>query len=231
MNPALISLHRQGVFRQAWFTLTSFTSDFGLSVVDYFPLIPKVHKIAVVSLAIHTFRNNYPSAVDNRFICSLLDMDFCAVQKQKKKKKKKEKENKQKTSRSNMNFLIGVPNTEYTRCPVGWLGEAKVSCILRHRVSNWYLLTGGQGLLSLQKVKVEGECFLFLLFLLFHSFSFLPCPSLSSPLLSPVSLLPFSGRRHKMTRKCWRVVKPQLNQINHTLPGDKTGTIHGLTDQ
>ena len=28
MNPALISLHRQGVFRQAWFTLTSFTSDF-----------------------------------------------------------------------------------------------------------------------------------------------------------------------------------------------------------
>ena len=28
-----------------------------------------------------------------------------------------------------MNFQIGVPNTEYTRCPVGWLGEAKVSCI------------------------------------------------------------------------------------------------------
>ena len=40
MNPALISLHRQGVFRKAWFTLTSFTSDFGLSLVDYFPLIP-----------------------------------------------------------------------------------------------------------------------------------------------------------------------------------------------
>ena len=44
MNPALISLHRQGVFRQAWFRLTSFTSDFGLSLVDYFTLIPKVHK-------------------------------------------------------------------------------------------------------------------------------------------------------------------------------------------
>ena len=91
MNPALISLHQQGVFRQAWFTLTSFASDFCLSLVDYFPLIPKVHKIAVVSVVIHPFRNNYPSAVDNRFICSLLDMDFCAVQKKKKKKKKKKK--------------------------------------------------------------------------------------------------------------------------------------------
>ena len=87
MSPALISLHRQGVFRQPWFILTSFTSDFSLSLVDYFPLIPKVHKMAVVSVAIHTFRNNYPSAVDNRFINSFLDKDFCAVQKKKKKKK------------------------------------------------------------------------------------------------------------------------------------------------
>ena len=47
INPALISLHRRGVFRQPWFTLTSFTSDFGLSLVDYFPLIPKVHKITI----------------------------------------------------------------------------------------------------------------------------------------------------------------------------------------
>ena len=70
MNPALISLHRQGVFRKAGFTLTSFTSDFGLSLVDYFPLIPNVHKTPDVSVAFHTFRNNYPSAVDNRFICS-----------------------------------------------------------------------------------------------------------------------------------------------------------------
>ena len=48
MNPALISLHRRGMFRQPWFTVNSFTSDFGLSLVDYFPLIPEVHKIAVV---------------------------------------------------------------------------------------------------------------------------------------------------------------------------------------
>ena len=68
--------------------MNSFTSDFSLSLVDYFLLIPEVHKIAVVSGAIHTFRNNYLSAVDNRFICSLSDKDFCAVQKKKKKKKK-----------------------------------------------------------------------------------------------------------------------------------------------
>ena len=167
MNPALISLHRLGVFCQAWFTLSSFTSDFGLSLVDYFPLIPKVHKIGVVLVANHTFRNNYPSAIDNRFICSLFDMDFCAVQKQTKKNK---------TSRSNTNFLICVPNTEYTRCLVEWLGEAKVSCILRHRASNWYLLIVGQGLLSLQKVKAEGKCFYFFCFFTFIHFPFSPVP-------------------------------------------------------
>ena len=47
MNPALISLHRQGVFRQPWYTLTLFTSDFGLSLVDYFPLIPKITVVSV----------------------------------------------------------------------------------------------------------------------------------------------------------------------------------------
>ena len=55
MNPALISLHRRGVFRQPWFILNSFTSDFGLSLVDYFPLIPKVNKIALVGGNPHFF--------------------------------------------------------------------------------------------------------------------------------------------------------------------------------
>ena len=76
MNPMLISLHRRVVFRQPRFTLNSFTSDFGLSLVD-------------LSVAIHIFRNKYPSAVDNHFICSLLDQNFCAVQKKKKKKREK----------------------------------------------------------------------------------------------------------------------------------------------
>ena len=144
MSPALISLHRQGVFRQPWFILTSLTSDSSLSLVDYFPLIPKVHKMPVISVAIHTFRNNYPSAVDNRFICSLLDKDFCAVKKKNKKTKNKKKQKKKKNKKKKQkqtNFKTqhefsercSKPNTEYTRCPEGWLGEAKVSCILRHR--------------------------------------------------------------------------------------------------
>ena len=174
MSPALISLHRQRVFRQPWFILTSFTSDFSLSLVDYFPLIPKVHKMAVVSVAIHTFRNNYPSAVDNRFINSFLDKDFCAVQK------------KRNTSRSNMNFPIGVPNTEYTRCPMGWLGEAKVSCILRHRGVQLIFAYSWAKSAILAAGKGRGGMFLFLLFLHFHSF-FLSVTSSAS------SLLPFSG--------------------------------------
>ena len=66
--------------------------------------------------------------------------------------------------------------------------------------------------------KGRRECFFFLfcffLFLSFHSCStFFPVP-LSSPLLSLLFLLRFSGRRHKikMSHKGWRVVKPHHNQ-------------------
>ena len=79
--------------------------------------------------------------------------------------------------------------------------------------SNWYWLTVGQCLLSLFRVRVEGECFYFFCF-----FTFIPVPlsslslSFISSTLSSLSFLPFSGRRHKMTLKGWRVVKPQHNQ-------------------
>ena len=79
--------------------------------------------------------------------------------------------------------------------------------------SNWYWLTVGQGLLSLWWVRVEGECFYFFCF-----FTFIPVPlsslslSFISSTLSSISFLPFSGRRHKMTLKGWRVIKPQHNQ-------------------
>ena len=43
-------------------------------------------------------------------------------------------------------------------------------------------------------------------------FFFLPCPSLSSITISSISLLPSSGRWHKMAHKGWCVVKPQHNQ-------------------
>ena len=76
--------------------------------------------------------------------------------------------------------------------------------------SNWYWLTVGQGLLSLYWVRVEGECFYFFCFFTFIPVS-LSSLSLSfiSSTLSSISFLPFSGRRHKMTLKGWRVVKPQ----------------------
>ena len=56
-------------------------------------------------------------------------------------------------------------------------------------------------------------CFYFFCF-----FTFIPVPlsslslSFISSAISSVSFLPFSGRRHKMTHKGWRVVKPQHNQ-------------------
>ena len=54
--------------------------------------------------------------------------------------------------------------------------------------------------------------FLFL-FLHFHSCSsFFPVPLFH---LFYLFFLPFSGRRHKMTHKGWRVVKPQHNQFYH----------------
>ena len=82
--------------------------------------------------------------------------------------------------------------------------------------SNWYWLPVGQGLLSLKQVRVEGECFYFFCF-----FTFTPV-SLSSLSLSfistTISSFPFSGRRHKMTHKGWRVVKPKHNKsINQSI--------------
>ena len=46
--------------------------------------------------------------------------------------------------------------------------RCRVSCVTV--ASNWYWLTVGQGLLSLQQVKVEGECFYFLSFFTFIHF-------------------------------------------------------------
>ena len=74
---------------------------------------------------------------------------------------------------------------------LGWLGEAKVSCFLHHQ-SNWYGLIVWQGLLSLQQVRVEGECFYFFCLLLSFIYLVLTCPSLSSPLLSLLSLFSLS---------------------------------------
>ena len=73
----------------------------------------------------------------------------------------------------------------------------------------WYWLTVGQGLLSLQQIRVEG--YFFCSFTFFY-LPFLPYSSFIST-ISSVSFLSFSGRWHKMTHKGWHV-KPHLNQKN-----------------
>ena len=90
---------------------------------------------------------------------------------------------------------------------------AKVSCILRHRgvklrlAYSWArpaILAAGKGR--------EGVFFFFCFFTLIHfTFSHLFLSFISST-ISSVSLLPFSGRQHKMTHKGWHVVKPNTNK-------------------
>ena len=95
----------------------------------------------------------------------------------------------------------------------GWLGGAKMSFILRHRGAQLILAYSWAWPAILVAGKGRGGCFYFFCF-----FTFIPVPlsslslSFISSTISSIFFLPFSGRRHKMTHKGWRVVKPQLNQ-------------------
>ena len=93
--------------------------------------------------------------------------------------------------------------------------RCRVSCI--NGASNWDWLTVGQGLLSLQQVRVEGGFFFSSASSLSFIFLFLLVLSFISSTVSSISLLPFSGRWHKMTHKGWRVIKPQHNQLHYLL--------------
>ena len=91
-------------------------------------------------------------------------------------------------------------------------GGAKVLYILQHQGSHLILAC----IVILVAGKGRGGMFFFLLFLHFHSCSsFFPVLSLSSPLLSLLSILPFFGRWHRMIHKGWGVVKPQLKKQNN----------------
>ena len=94
---------------------------------------------------------------------------------------------------------------------MGWSGGAKVLCILHHWGVQLILAYSWARPAILVVGKGRGGMFLFLLFLHFHSCSsFFPVPLFHLLYsLSSISFLPFSGRRHKMTLKGWRVVKPQ----------------------
>ena len=101
-------------------------------------------------------------------------------------------------------------NTQYTKLSWGWLGEAKVLCIIR--AFSWYWLTVGQGLLSLQQVRIEGNVFISSVSSLSFIFVFLPCPSLSSPLLSSIFFLSLGHHTKWPTR-----VDVSLNPITELL--------------
>ena len=110
---------------------------------------------------------------------------------------------------------VTAANVAKVNYPFGWSGVAKVSCILRHRgrptdtglqFARLTILVAGKG-------RGGGEFFYFFCF-----FTFIPVP-LSAPFssfmsftISPISLLLFSGRRHKMTHKELCVKKRQHNQ-------------------
>ena len=83
--------------------------------------------------------------------------------------------------------------------------------------SNWYWLTVGQGLLSLQQVGVEGECCYFFCSLTLFHLPLIPYPSLSSSLLSLLSLFSLSlGDNTKWsTRVDMSLNTNTVNQIPH----------------
>ena len=107
--------------------------------------------------------------------------------------------------RGSQEYKFVRTSSNMRRKSILWLesgGGAKVLCILHHWGVQLILAYSWARPAILVVGKGRGGMFLFLLFLHFHSCSsFLPCPSLSSPLLSSISFLPFSGGRHKMTLK------------------------------
>ena len=98
----------------------------------------------------------------------------------------------------------------------GWVRQrCYVACVTR--ASSWYWLTVGQGLLSLQQVRIEGDCFYFFCFFTAIHFHFSPVPSLSCPLLYLLSLFSLSlGDDTKWPTKADVLLNPStVNQNRH----------------
>ena len=86
--------------------------------------------------------------------------------------------------------------------PLGWLGEAMVSCILRHRGVQLILAYSWDRTAVLSAGKGSGGCYYFFCFFTFIYFLFsLLFLSFISSTIPYITFLPFSGRRHKMTHK------------------------------
>ena len=68
----------------------------------------------------------------------------------------------------------------------------------------------GKACYPFSRYESRGGCFYY--FFCFFTFIPVPLSSLTLSFISTISFLPFSRRRHKMTHKGWRVIKPQHNQ-------------------
>ena len=94
----------------------------------------------------------------------------------------------------------------------GWSAGAKVSCILYHWGIQLILAYSWARPAILVASKGRGgEWFYF-----FWLFAFFPVPLsflFLSFISSTISVLPFSGRLHKMTHKGWRVIKTPTQSI------------------
>ena len=95
---------------------------------------------------------------------------------------------------------------------VGWLGEANVSCILRHGGIQLILAYSWARPATTAAGAGRGGCFHFFCFFTFIHFH--PSPLSRSFISSTISYFssPSSGKRHKITHKGWCVVKSKHNQ-------------------
>ena len=95
-----------------------------------------------------------------------------------------------------------------------WSGGAKVSCILRHR--DVQLILAYSWARPAILIAGEGGCFYFFCFFTFIHIPYTSLfPSFISSLISSVSFLRFSGRRHEMTPGVDVSLNP--NTSNHRL--------------
>ena len=94
-----------------------------------------------------------------------------------------------------------------------------MSCILRHRGVQLIFAYSWARPAILAAGKSRGGCLYFFCFFTFIHYPLSPLSlSFISSTISSFSLLPFSGRRHKLTLKGWRVVKPQHKSSFSSVP-------------
>ena len=109
-------------------------------------------------------------------------------------------------------WYSGFPTLRWYYAHWGWPGVAKVSCILRHQGVQLILAYSWARPAVLAEGMVREGMFNFFCVFTFIHFPLSPLSLSFISTISSISLLPFSGRRHKMTHKGWRVAKPQHNQ-------------------